>query len=329
MIITRTPFRITLGGGGTDLPAYYEKYGGFLISAAINKYIYITVNKRFEKSIRVSYSKTEIVNGADEIQHPIVREALKLVDIKSNIEITSIADLPAKSGLGSSCSFTVGLLNALHAYKKEYLQPKELAEEAFHIEAEILKEPIGKQDPYIAAYGGIISMDIDTKGNVKVDTHVLNEDVIDGLESNLLYFYTGLQRSASEVLAQQTTSVKKDENEVINAMHQIKEICKETLARLKSGDIDWFGKSLDMHWNIKKKISNKMSNSFIDRCYSIAIENGAIGGKIMGAGGGGFFMFYCNNSHKPRLRQAIIEQGLEEVRFRIEHEGSKILVNLR
>jgi D-glycero-alpha-D-manno-heptose-7-phosphate kinase len=199
MIITRTPFRITLGGGGTDLPSYYRKYGGFLISAAVNKHMYITVNKRFEESIRVSYSKTETVKKILEIEHPIVREALDLLGIKPGIEITSIADLPAGSGLGSSGSFTIGLLNALHAYKREYLTPRELAEEAFYIEAEILGEPVGKQDQYIAAYGGIISIDIDKNGKVTVETQVLSDDTMDQFESNTLFFYTGLQRNASDI----------------------------------------------------------------------------------------------------------------------------------
>lgn len=328
MIITRTPFRITLGGGGTDLTSYYEKYGGFLISAAIDRYMYITVNKRFEEEIRLSYSKTEIVNHVDEIKHPIVREALRLVGIDSGIEITSIADLPAQSGLGSSGSFTVGLLNALHAYKKEFLTPKQLAEEAFHIEAEILKEPVGKQDQYIAAYGSIISMDIDKMGNVEVNTHILSDDAMDQLENNTLYFYTGIQRRTSDVLGDQSKSVKRDENIVIESMHKIKEIGKECLVRLKANDVDWFGNSLDMHWNIKKQISTKMSDGDIDKWYETAKENGAIGGKIMGAGGGGFFMFYCNNS-KTKLREAMAKCGLKEVKFRIDHEGSKVLMNLR
>jgi D-glycero-alpha-D-manno-heptose-7-phosphate kinase len=330
MIITRTPFRITLGGGGTDLPSYYKKYGGFLISAAINKYMYITVNQRFEESIRVSYSKTETVNKISDIEHPIVREALNLLDIKSGMEITSIADLPSGSGVGSSGSFTVGLLNALHAYKREYLTPKELAEEAFYVEAEILNEPVGKQDQYIAAYGGLISMDIDRNGEVTVDTQVLSEDIMDQFESNTLFFYTGLQRKASEILSQQTKSIKMDENAIINSMHQIKEIGRQCLVKLKKGDVDWFGKSLDLHWNIKKQISPKMTDKEIDRWYKLAIQNGALGGKIIGAGGGGFFIFYCSNiNNKSRLRQVMAQQGLKkEVRLKIDYEGSKVLLNI-
>jgi D-glycero-alpha-D-manno-heptose-7-phosphate kinase len=329
MIITRTPFRITLGGGGTDLPSYYKKYGGFLISAAINKYMYVTVNKRFGESIRVSYSKTEIVNKISEIDHPIVKEALNLLDIKSGIEITSIADLPSGSGLGSSGSFAVGLLNALHAYKREYLSPKALAEEAFYIEAEILGEPVGKQDHYIAAYGGIIGMCIDNNGEVTVDTQVLSEDTVDQFENNTLFFYTGFQRKASEILSRQNESVKAAESAIVNSMHQIKEIGKQCIIELKKGDVDWFGKSLDLHWHIKKQISPKMTDNEIDKWYRLAIQNGALGGKIIGAGGGGFFIFYCNNiSDKSRLRKVMAKQGLKEVRLKMDHEGSKILLNI-
>jgi D-glycero-alpha-D-manno-heptose-7-phosphate kinase len=328
VIITRTPFRITLGGGGTDLPSYYLKYGGFLISAAINKYMYITVNDRFGDEIRLSYSRTEIVRRAEEIRHSIVREALRLVGIDSGIEITSIADLPAQSGLGSSGSFCVGLLNALHTYKREFLTPKQLAEEAFHIEAEVLGEPVGKQDHYIAAYGGIISMEIDRTGEVEVNTHVLTHDAMDQLESNMLYFYTGIQRSASELLSEQSQAVKRDENSVVEAMHKIKEIGKECLLRLKKGDVDWFGRSLDLHWDIKKQISTKMSADEIDRWYETAKANGAYGGKIMGAGGGGFLMFYCTNG-KSQLRDALSKVGLKEIRFRIDTGGSKVLLNSR
>jgi D-glycero-alpha-D-manno-heptose-7-phosphate kinase len=290
--------------------------------------MYITVNKRFQDEIRVSYSRTEIVNRAEEVRHPLVREALKLVGIDPGIEITSIADLPAQSGLGSSGSFTVGLLNALHAYKKEFLTPKELAEEAFHIEAEILGEPVGKQDHYIAAHGGIISMEIDRSGAVEVDTHVLSEDALDQLENNTLYFYTGIQRNASQVLSDQSESMRRDENSVIECMHKIKDMGRECLSRLKNGDADWFGKSLDLHWHIKRQVSTKMSDASIDKWYQMALDNGASGGKIMGAGGGGFFMFYCNNG-KSMLRNILAKEGLREIKFRIDTEGSKVLMNLR
>jgi D-glycero-alpha-D-manno-heptose-7-phosphate kinase len=327
MIITRTPFRITLGGGGTDLPSYYERYGGFLISAAIDRYMYITVNKRFEGNLRISYSKTEIVEDADMVQHPVVREALKLLGIRSGLEITSIAELPAQSGLGSSGCFVVGLLRALHAYKREFPSSQEIAEEAFHIEAEILQEPVGKQDQYITAFGDIICMDIHKNGHVDVEVLDLDENAMDQMESNNLFFYTGLQRKASDILAEQNTAAKKNEQLVVDSMHQIKEIGRQCREWLLSGDIQSFGQSLHHHWQLKKQISDKMSHCNIDRWYELARENGALGGKIMGAGGGGFFMFYCDNG-KQKLREVLKREGLREFRFKIDHEGSKVVVNL-
>jgi D-glycero-alpha-D-manno-heptose-7-phosphate kinase len=327
MIVTRTPFRVPLGGGGTDLPSYYSKYGGFLVSAAINKYVYITVNKRFENSIRVSYSRTEIVDEVNQIQHPIVREALKLLNIDRGIEITSIADVPAKTGLGSSSSFTVGLLKALHTFKREPIPTQDLAEEACHLEIDILGEPIGKQDQYLAAFGGVTSLDIDRSGKVKVNTHILSDDAMDQLESNILLLFTGIQRSASEVLNEQNRATKEDERTVVNRLHKIKELGKEIEEALRQGNVRRFGELLDVHWQTKKGMSQKISKSQIDLWYDAARENGALGGKIMGAGGGGFFMFYCDNG-KTKFRKTLKEMHLREMRFRIDTEGSKVLVNV-
>lgn len=329
MIISRTPFRISLGGGGTDLPSYYGQWGGFLMSAAINRYMYVMVNKRFDHSIRVSYSKTEIAQTVAEVQHPIVRESLKYLGVESGIEVVSIADLPAESGLGSSGSFTVGLLNALHAFKGEWKSPQELAEEAFTIEAEILGEPVGKQDQYIAAFGGVLSLSIETNGAVTANKHLLDDDTLDRLESNIVHFYTGIQRRSSEILRSQSKSAENNEGKVLESMHKIKEIGLECAKRLQAGDVDWFGESLDIHWNLKKQISTKMADPTIDRWYETAKQNGALGGKIIGAGGGGFFMFYCpNGESRSRLRKAMAGEGLKEMRFRIEPEGSKTLLNM-
>jgi len=329
MIITKTPFRITLGGGGTDLPAYYQKYGGFLVSAAVNGYMYILVNRRFENNYQIKYSKTETVESLDDLKHPIVREALKLLDIGPGIEVMSMADLPAESGLGSSGSFAVGLLNALHAYKGEWRSPQQLAEEAFHIEAEILNEPVGKQDQYIAAFGGVITMDIDTDGTVNVKKHSFSHDVMDKLESNCIYFHTGIRRKSSQVLTHQSAAVAKNDEAVLDSMHRIKEIGIQCAAHLEQGDVDWFGQSLDMHWQIKKRISINMSDPQIDHWYNLARENGALGGKIIGAGGGGFFLMYCPDSRdRSRLRKVMAEEGLNEVRFRIDLEGTKSLANV-
>lgn len=327
MIVTRTPIRIPLGGGGTDLPSYYTQYGGFLISAAIDKYIYITVNKRFEKSIRVSYSSTEIADSVDDIKHPIVREALRLLKIDSGIEITSIADVPSNTGLGSSSSFTVGLLNALHTYKNEKVNAKDLAEEACYIEIELLKEPIGKQDQYAAAFGGIICLEIDRLGSVKTIPLKLSEDSLDQLESNTLLFYTGIKRSASEVLGSQNKNASLNQEKVIQGMHQIKKIGLEIKEAFEKEDLETFGKLLDQHWQTKKTLSEKMTQDRIDQWYEIAKKNGALGGKLMGAGGGGFFMFYCNNG-KNGFRKIMEQEELKEMRFRLDFEGSKVLVNI-
>ena len=327
MIVTRTPVRIPLGGGGTDLPSYYTQYGGFLISAAIDKYIYITVNKRFEKSIRVSYSSTEITDSVNDIKHPIVREALRLLKIDSGIEITSIADVPSNTGLGSSSSFTVGLLNALHTYKNEKVNAKDLAEEACYIEIELLKEPIGKQDQYAAAFGGIICLEIDRLGSIKTTPLKLSEDSLDQLESNTLLFYTGIKRSASEVLSSQNKNASLNQEKIIQGMHQIKKIGLEIKEAFEKEDLETFGKLLDQHWQTKKTLSEKMTQDRIDQWYEIAKKNGALGGKLMGAGGGGFFMFFCNNG-KNGFRKKMEQEELKEMRFRLDFEGSKVLVNI-
>ncbi len=326
MIVTRTPVRIPLGGGGTDLPSYYTQYGGFLMSAAIDKYIYITVNKRFEKSIRVSYSSTEIADTPEEIKHNIVREALKLLKIDSGIEITSIADVPSKTGLGSSSSFTVGLLNALHTYKREKVSAKDLAEEACFLEIQLLGEPIGKQDQYLAAYGGVQCLDIDRLGHVNVMPLILSDDTIDQLESNTLLFYTGIKRNASEVLSSQSKQASLDNEKVIESMHKIRQIGYEIKKSFEDENLARFGELLNLHWQTKKGISEKVSQSQIDSWYQKARDNGALGGKVMGAGGGGFFMFYCDNG-KNGFRKAMEKEGLKEMRFKIDFEGSKVLVN--
>ena len=319
--------RISLGGGGTDLPSYYSQYGGFLVSAAINKYVYVVLNRRFEDSIRVSYSKTEIVDSVDDIEHPIVREALRMMEIDGGLEIVSIADLPASTGLGSSSSFTVGLLNGLHALKREHVTPQQLAEEAYTIEVEILKEPIGKQDQYIGAFGGITSLDIQRDGHVHVSPVHVGDSGIHEIESNVLLFYTGIQRKASEVLEEQSQAVSDGEEQVVEAMHAIKAIGYEVKEALEAGDVTRFGELLRRHWDVKKLLSSKVSSSQIDTWYETALQNGVLGGKIMGAGGGGFFMLCCVNSHKAALRHALETHGLREMRYSIDAEGSKVLVN--
>lgn len=327
MIITRTPVRISLGGGGTDLSSYYSKYGGFLIGATINKYIYITFTKMFEGNLQIKYSKTETVKNIDEIQHPTVRESLKLTNINKGIEITSIADVPSNCGLGTSSSFLVGLLRALHAYKKEHVTNYEIAEEACKIEIDILKEPIGKQDQYMASFGGLQCLEFDRQGYVIVTPLKITHDAVEELENNIILFYTGIRRPSSYVLSEQNKSMKEDNEKAVECMHKIKDIAFKTKKYLENGDVHAFGEMLDLHWNTKKGISNKVSNEFIDKCYKTAIKNGAIGGKIMGAGGGGFFMFYCD-SKKDKLRKSLTKMGLREMYFRFDFEGSKVLLDI-
>ncbi len=326
MIITRTPVRISLGGGGTDLASYYSKYGGFLIAAAIDKHIFVTVNKRFEESIRISYSKTEIVDKIEDIRHPIVKEGLRLLGYDGSLEITTIADVPANIGLGTSSSFAVGLLNALHTYKRESITMKALAEEACKIEIDILKEPIGKQDQYMAVFGGIICLTFSKNGEVTVTPLNISPDTIEELERHIMLFYTGIRRHTADVLSQQDKASEKEDRKVIESLHKIKEIGEEIKVALESGNVHRFGELLDVHWQTKKTLSNKVSRPEIDRWYALARQNGALGGKIMGAGGGGFFMFYVQGN-KNKLRQVMRGEGLREMRFKFDLEGSKVLVN--
>ena len=327
MILSRAPLRITLGGGGTDLRSYYSKYGGFLIAAGINRYCTILANKRFYDSIRLSYSQMEIRNSVDEIEHRIFRESLRLVGIKNRIELHSTADVPANSGLGSSSTFTVALLNALHTYQGDFVSRKELAEEACQIEIEILGEPIGKQDQYMAAFGGITCLTFDKDGSVLVEPLRLTDEVLDQLESNLLFFFTGKERSASEILREQDEKSKKNDPAMDNNLHQVKDIGLKTREYLERGDVDMLGELLRTHWEIKKKRSQKMSDSFIDECYEVALKSGAVGGKLMGAGGGGFFMFYCKSDKKAKVSEALNKMGLRREKFNIDWDGAKILLN--
>jgi D-glycero-alpha-D-manno-heptose-7-phosphate kinase len=328
VIISRAPVRITLGGGGTDLESYYSKYGGFLIAAAVDKYVFVAANRRFYDSIRLSYSQTEITNGLDDIKHPIFREAMRFLNIDSGVELVSIADVPANCGLGTSSSFTVSLLNALHAYKREFVSQKQLAEEACHIEIDVLGQPIGKQDQYIAALGGVTCLTFEKNGEVIAEPLRISEESLDLLTSNIQFFHTGIERRAAEILQEQDSKSKVDDPEVIENLHRVKEIGLETRAALEKGDIHRFGELLDVHWEIKKKRSGKMTDPFIDECYDLARRTGALGGKLVGAGGGGFLMFYCNNGIKPKLYQTMCQTGLKPASFHIDFQGATVLVNI-
>lgn len=322
MIISRAPVRLSMGGGGTDLPSYYREFGGFLIASAINRYVYILLNKRFEETIRLSYSQTEIVENVEQIKHNIFREALKYAGINKQVELVSVADVPSNCGLGTSSTFTVSLMNALYAYKKDYVSLYKLAESACEIEIEILKEPIGKQDQYASAFGGFNAYYFNKDNSVTIEPINIREEVLMELQSNLFLFYLNQKRSASNVLKEQDKKSKiKDEN-VINRLHKIKEIGLQTRKLFESGKIDEFGEILHEHWMTKKGLSSGITNTFIDEVYETARNNGAIGGKIVGAGGGGFLLLYCPRD-KTKLVEAMKMHNLCPTWFSFEPEGAK------
>lgn len=324
MIITRSPLRISLGGGGTDLPSYYREHEGFLVAAAIDKYVYITLHQTFVQELIVKYSKLERVTSVDQLEHPIIREAMKSLQVGApNLEITSMADIPGGTGLGSSGSFTTGLLRALHALKKNIIHPAELAEQACDIELNKLGEPIGKQDQYIAAIGGITAFTFRKDGRVEYRPCKISEETLFNLEDNLLLFFTGYSRSASAILKDQNEKSKKNDQAMLDNLHFTKELGYQSLETLERGDLGEFARLMDVHWQRKKARSTGMSNAHINEWYDHAMANGALGGKLIGAGGGGFLMFYAGD--KTRLRHAMREKGLTEVRFRFDFEGTKVV----
>jgi D-glycero-alpha-D-manno-heptose-7-phosphate kinase len=324
MIITRSPLRVTLGGGGTDLPSYYRQHGGFLIAAAIDKYVYVTAMRPFTPGIFLKYSKLEHVDRVEDVQHPIIREAIRMVGFRTpQIEITTLADIPAGTGLGSSGSFTTALLKALYAHRRRLLHPSELAELACEIEIERLCEPIGKQDQYIAAYGGVTSFVFHEDGSVEAKPVGASMQTLFNLEDNLLLFFTGFSRSAGSILTDQKTRTERGDATMIDNLHDVKELGLRSGQALERGDTALFGEIMHEQWEQKKRRFGAMSNSKIDEWYEIGRANGAIGGKLVGAGGGGFLMFYAED-HR-RLRSAMAREGLEEVRFRFDLEGTKVL----
>ena len=325
MIITRSPLRISLGGGGTDLPSYYLEHGGFVISAAINRYVYITLHQIFRPELIVKYSKMESVERVDDLKHPIVREALKLVlgaDV-SYLEMTSMSDIPAGTGLGSSGSFTTALLTALHTMNSTVLGRHDLAEQACHIEIDRLGEPIGKQDQYIAAYGGVQCFHFGTDGAVNDEPLAASAETLYNLEDNLVLFFTGYTRSASAILQEQDTKSKQKDTGMAQNLHFIKDLGVESRRAFERGDVRKFGEIMHVHWEHKKKRSAGMSNPQIDEWYEAGRTAGAIGGKLIGAGGGGFLMFYAED--KVRLREAMRKLGLVEVRVRFDFGGSAVV----
>jgi len=326
MIIARSPLRITLGGGGTDLPSYYRAHEGFLISAAIDKYVYVTVMRPFTPGIYLKYSRLEHVEHVDTIQHPIIREAIQMMDFKTpQIEITTLADIPSGTGLGSSGSFTTALLKALYAHRRQLVHPEELAELACHIEIDRLREPIGKQDQYIASYGGITCFGFHKNGTVDAKPLAISADTLFDLEDNLLLFFTGFSRNAGSILKDQDIRTQESDDEMLKNLHYVKEIGLQSKNALENGNVNLFGELMHEHWEHKKRRSGGMSNSQIDLWYDLGKKNGAVGGKLVGAGGGGFLMFYAADRNK--LRHAMAKAGLDEVRFRFDFEGTKLILS--
>lgn len=326
MIIARSPLRISLGGGGTDLPSYYQEHEGFLIAGAIDKYVYVTVMRPFTEGIFLKYSHLENVKQISEVEHPIIRETLGLIGFRTpQIEITTLADIPAGTGLGSSGSFTTALLKALYTHRKRHLHQEELAEIACQIEIEKLGEPIGKQDQYIAAIGGLTCFTFHKNNKVTAVPLDISMNTMHELEDNLLLFFTGFSRSASGILKDQNVRSQKNDQSMIDNLHYVKDLGYRSKSALESGDTYAFGQLMHEHWEHKKKRSGGMSNSQIDQWYEMGMRNGAIGGKLVGAGGGGFLMFMAED--KTKLRRAMSSAGLEEVRFRFDFEGTKVVLS--
>lgn len=323
MLITRTPLRISIGGGGTDLPSYYREHGGFVISAAIDKYIYVALNRTFTPEIFLKYSEIERCTTVAEIKHPILREALKAHDVDSFVEFVSVADIPAGTGLGSSGTFTVGTLRALYAYKREHITTQALAEEACHIEIDVLGNPVGKQDQYIAAFGGLSVFTFNEDDSVSVEPLRMSGDDLHELEERLLLFFTGFSRSASSILDDQDKKTRENDADMVANLDAIKEMGREIQALLQAGDIDGFGRKMNEHWKKKRARSSGMSNPQIDEWYDLAMRSGAVGGKLVGAGAGGFLLLLADDV--AGLRTAMTGAGLEEVRFSFDLDGSTVM----
>jgi D-glycero-alpha-D-manno-heptose-7-phosphate kinase len=324
MLITRTPVRISLGGGGTDLPSYYRRFGGIVISAAINRYVYIAVNRTFTDDYFLKYSELERVNDIDDIRHPIIREALRRHPIGPSLEIVSVADIPAGTGLGSSGTFTVGLLRALYAFKREHVVTNALAEEACHIEIDLLARSVGKQDQYIAAFGGLTCFEFSTSGSVTVSPLRISNATLHDLEERLLLFFTGYSRQADSILGDQQQRSERGDQAMLDNLHAMLAIGKRVREALESGDVHGFAALMHEHWERKRSRSGGMSSTAIDRWYEVGRASGALGGKLVGAGGGGFLMFYA--ADPASLREAMAREGLTELRFAFDHDGSTVIV---
>jgi D-glycero-alpha-D-manno-heptose-7-phosphate kinase len=326
MIIARSPLRISLGGGGTDVPSYYQDHDGFLLAAAIDRYVYVTVTRPFTQGIYLKYSEIEQVKNVTEVKHPIIREVLAELKLKTpQIEITTLADIPSGTGLGSSGSFTTALIKALYAHYRKNIHPAQLAALACRIEIENLGEPIGKQDQYIAAYGGITEFNFLKDGSVTSAPLNLSVQTVHDLEDNLLLFFTGISRSAGSILRDQVEKSKIKDSKMVDNLHFTKNLGYRSKEALLNNETRKFGELMHEHWEHKKSRSSGMTSDFIDNAYNQALSSGAVGGKLVGAGGGGFLMFYAID--KEMLRSKMVELGLEEIRYKFDFEGTKVILS--
>jgi D-glycero-alpha-D-manno-heptose-7-phosphate kinase len=319
VIFSRAPLRISLGGGGTDLPSYYGDHGGFLVSGAIDKYIYLLTHTVFQKRYRMKYSETEEVDDPRDIKHPILRESIVRHWNGSPLEIASVADVPAGTGMGSSGAYTVAVLKALAMARRISITPGDLAEQACEIEIDILKEPVGKQDQYVSAHGGICAYTFERDGSVRVDPLELSEQTLRKLRNNFLLFYTGEARSASNILAHQVTQTEASDTEMVENLHRTKEMGQESRRLLEAGEIEAYAEVMHEHWENKRRRSPGMANERIDTLYTLARRSGALGGKLVGAGGGGFLLVYAERPEDTR--QAMAAGGAPELVFDFEFQG--------
>jgi D-glycero-alpha-D-manno-heptose-7-phosphate kinase len=323
MILTRTPLRISIAGGGTDLPSYYRRHGGTVISAAINKYVYLAINRTFTADYLLKYAELERVDKVDDIEHALIREILRLYDVEPGIEIVSVADIPSGTGLGSSGSFTVGLLRALHAFRQDHVSTQALAEAACHVEIERLGDPVGKQDQYIAAFGGLTRFEFAADGSVEVERLAVTDETLADLEEHLVLFFTGYSRRATTILADQKQRSEEDDEAMLANLDEVGELGRQIAVALEAGDTAAFAALMHEHWLRKRERTRGISSDEIDGWYELARANGALGGKLVGAGAGGFLLFYADSPRQ--VRRAMVGAGLSEVRFGFDHDGSVVL----
>jgi D-glycero-alpha-D-manno-heptose-7-phosphate kinase len=324
LIIVQTPLRISFFGGGTDFASFYAEESGCVLSSAIDKYIFVTIKERFDRKLRIGYTQTEMVDAIDQINHELIREALRLTAITQGVEITTMGDIPSEgSGLGSSSTVTVGALHAMYAYHGEIVSAEQLAREACAIEIEVLKKPIGIQDQYIAAYGGLRFFEFLPDGQVKAEKVNISREALRSLNDNFLLFFTGVSRSSSSILQEQTLNMKDRRSE----LREIKQMAYAARCELEQGNIDALGALIHQSWELKKRLAGTISNGRIDEIYQHALDAGAIGGKITGAGGGGFLLLYVPYEYQNRVRTAL--HGLQEMPFRLEADGTKVIFNYR